>query len=186
MSVHVAPIVSPGAYFDAILPLVDAKKQLRVTSTSEDTLITRFRNAAIGAVQRDTNLRLGPTVGIVVTYDDFDDAGLQLPLGPIATAVVTGVGYVDGSGVGQAVGSWRVTAGGRVVPAIGAAWPTGSNVTVTYDAGFPADALPEEAVTAVLLLTAHFYHNREAAGPVEMLPAPLAFNMMCDQLREYR
>lgn len=177
---------APGAgYGDALLPLPALKAWLRVDGDDEDELITALRDVAINAVEQYANLRMGPCQGLQATFQAFGRS-MRMGLDPVATLVVTAVSYLDRTGVSVDLtdGDWRIGSDGALLPAIGAQWPTGSTVRVTFDVGFPADTCPPSLITAAKMFAAHLYSNREAvvfSGTAGELP--LGFCMLCDPYR---
>jgi hypothetical protein len=101
----------------------------------------------------------------LITY--FDVAGVQLTLDPSNY-------YLDNS-----------TEPARLIPANGAYWPSveiyqPGAVKITYTCGSYGDGVtintcPQNVFTAVALLTAHFYGNREGNQPI-----PDAFYRLLD------
>jgi uncharacterized phiE125 gp8 family phage protein len=182
------PIANDPSYFEGIISLAGAKQHLRLGSgADEDAIITGYRNAAIGAVEKETNLRLGRTTGLRVRSDGFDSCGMMIPVGPVSTVEVTGIEYTDADGTGATVSAWRFGADGMLWPATGASWPSGSDMTVTFDAGFEDYERPDELVSAALLMLGHLYKTREAVNTGNIVATyPLGFQALCDMCREYR
>ena len=79
--------------------LEEAKAQLRVMHTSEDTLISRLISAATRHIERIVDLSL-TTRTYRLTLDAFSDY-IELPRGPVQS--VTSVQYVDADGETQTV-----------------------------------------------------------------------------------
>lgn len=97
-------------------------------------------------------------------------AVLYIPRPPLVS--VASVKYYDPDGVLRAVDptTYFVSAGmgARVQPVIGNVWPVVrpqiDGVVVRYTAGYPdATAVPEVIKSAIRLLVAHWYNNREAS-----------------------
>lgn len=189
MILQLTPQAMPAGYGEGLLPLAACKAHLGFIDadvTEFDGLIAALRDAAVDAVERYTNLFLAPRVGVVAKFSCFGGT-MRLGRGPDATVIVTAVAYPGSDGVliEMAEGSWRVLAGGKLSPAIGAVWPVSyGDVTVTFDAGFADSACPPGLLTAAKMFLAHLYANREAvvsSGVTAELP--LGFRMLCDQHR---
>jgi uncharacterized phiE125 gp8 family phage protein len=183
------PSAPADGYGETLLPIVALKSWLRVDTNDEDDLIAALRDVGINAVEQYANLRIGPCAGLVVTFDRFGPR-MRVGIGPAATVVVTGITYLDSSGASVVIapGGWRVGQDGGIMPAIGTCWPRcGSEVAVTFNAGFPADTCPPGLITAAKMFAAHLYANREAvvtsSTSVSSSELPLGFTMLCDQHR---
>jgi uncharacterized phiE125 gp8 family phage protein len=182
------PIDLVEGYGEGILSLANAKAHLRVDAdyTDDDDLIGLLRDAAIDAVEKYCNLRLDRTTGIVARFEGFGP-GMRMGVGPEATVDVTGISYVGSAGEPVTVdaGGWRLDVLGRVIPAVGGAWPsTYGPVTVTFDAGYTDANRPAALVQAARFMLAHLYSQREAvlsSGTGGELP--LGFRFHCDRYR---
>lgn len=182
------PVDLVADYGEGILSLADAKAQLRVDAdyTVDDELIALLRDAAIDAVEKYCNLRLGRTSGMVARFEGFGP-GMRMGVGPEATVDVTGVSYIDSAGSAVAVdaGGWRLDVLGRVIPAVGGSWPvTYGPVTVTFTAGYTDANRPPALVQAAKFMLAHLYSQREAVlvGTISG-ELPLGFRFHCDRFR---
>lgn len=182
------PVDLVEGYGEGILPLADAKAHLRVDADYfvDDDLIGLLRDAAIDAVEKYCNLRLDRTEGMVARFEGFGP-GMRMGVGPEATVDVTGVSYIDSSGVTVSIdtGGWRLDVLGRVIPAVGSAWPTTYGpVTVTFDAGYTPANRPPALVQAARFMLAHLYSQREAVltGTISG-ELPLGFRFHCDRFR---
>lgn len=157
----------------------EAKAQMRVVSSADDTLIA----ALIVAARQQAENILGRALMQQTwqkTLDEFPDA-IELPYPPIQS--VTTLDYVepDGTTVTLAAGSYVVDTAsepGWIVPAYGYDWPDTREqinaVIVTYVTGYAdAAAVPQAIKQWILLMVAHYYENREATVPgVNMTPLP--------------
>jgi uncharacterized phiE125 gp8 family phage protein len=184
------PVDIVEGYGEGILSLADAKAPLRVDAdyTDDDDLIGLLRDAAIDAVEKYCNVRLARTTGIVARFEGFGP-GMRMGVGPEATVDVTGISYIDSAGepvtVDGATNGWRLDVLGRVIPAVGAAWPsTYGPVTVTFDAGYTDANRPAALVQAARFMLAHLYSQREAVltGTISG-ELPLGFRFHCDRYR---
>jgi uncharacterized phiE125 gp8 family phage protein len=157
-----------------------AKAQLRVTHTSEDTLIAQYIASAQAWIERYTGLLLVEDT-VVDTFTAFGDY-LELSRGPFVE--LTSIAYVDTAGDDQTVSAARVRDGRIYAPDGG--WPTigdYTTITATYVAGFDAYTLPEELVQAQLLLIAHWYQHREAVAEGTFNEVPLAVEALAGPFR---
>lgn len=160
-----------------MIDLATAKQHLRVETADEDALIGVYLGAAKAAVETSTSRILEARI-VTQTVAGFAgaDSPIRLWWGPVSGAVT--IAYDDSNGVTQALADYRLVEGpsARVLPAYGEIWPVAQagpgTVRLSYTAGYAVNEVPPELDQAVLLLTAHFYANREAvvagAGASEM------------------
>jgi uncharacterized phiE125 gp8 family phage protein len=185
MLFQLTPAAMPDGYGEAVLSVDACKAHLGITPDviEFDDLIAALRDASIDMVEKYTNLFLGPRADVIATFSAFCTP-MRLGRGPEATVSVTGVSYIgsDNAAVALETGDWRIDAIGGVVPAINARWPASYGpVTVTFDAGFPADECPPTLLAAAKMFLAHLFTNREAvvtSGASGELP--LGFRMLCN------
>jgi uncharacterized phiE125 gp8 family phage protein len=160
----ITPAALPDGYGEAIVTVAQVKAWLRVIADDEDALIETLRDMSIDLVEKAGNLWLGPRPDQTATFAGFGP-GMRIGTGPAAALSVTAIDYIDSAGVEAAIdeGGWTVDAGGGVVPFPSSTrWPIGAGaVTVTFDAGYPADAVPAALKGAVMMFAANLYANRE-------------------------
>jgi len=179
------PMAMPDGYGDALLSLDAAKLHLRVDDSAEDDLIEVLRDAALQLVEKVCGVRLGVVEGIVATFPAFG-RGMQLGVGPVPTVAVTAVSYVacDGETIALSNDSWRLSVDGALVPAPGTSWPEGGPVTVTFNAGYAADACPAPLIAAAKLALGYLYAMRDVAMEGEANGGmPAAFGLLCNAYR---
>jgi uncharacterized phiE125 gp8 family phage protein len=150
--------------------LADMKLHLRIESAVEDDddLITSLITAATKWCE-DYQGRKYVTQTVVEKFDAFPEVFRPLYVPLIA---VTSIGYTDEDGNGQTVESSvydvdTTSERGRIALAYSQSWPSIRDVvnavTLTYTAGYgDASAVPDTIKTAIKLLVAHWYENREA------------------------
>ena len=186
MHFELQPGILPVDYGEGILSLADAKAHCRVLGSHDDDLIAALRDSAVDLVEQMTNLYLARRTGLTWYGSGF---GPRMVLGRGPATVVTGVSYIGEGGVVTpiATNGWQVAPGGRVLPAFGACWPADieGGVTIIFDAGF-TDVAREAAglVTAVRMMTAHLYDNRDAVvtGTIAT-EVPLGVKALCASRR---
>lgn len=172
------------------ISLADAKAQLRVTSSSEDALITSFINAASLQVEKRCGFVAGQR-DETFTFDRFGRQ-LELRLRPVDLDTIEVV-YLDPNGDEQSFTDIRVLEKDgtvRIVPAIRTCWPTTActpgAIKVTANVGFEvidddgAAAAPENVKHAVRVCVARWYQDREQG------PLPNAFFELLDDDRATR
>lgn len=147
------------------ITLAQAKEFLRVTQTSEDTLITAFVAAAIGWVEKYVGQKFSVTT-VTETLDEFP-AWIDVTTRPLGS--VTSITYVGNDGQVATVVDPQVV-GNRIYPPEDG-WPgrkLRTPIVVTYTAGLAT--MPEDLRVAALLLIGEFYDKRSAsAEPSEMV-----------------
>jgi uncharacterized phiE125 gp8 family phage protein len=179
-----ATIATPAT--DPIVTDVEAKAQLRVDHSDEDTLIGSIRQAACAHVELYCGVRFNSQT-LTLKCDAFADFA-RLPEGPIAS--ITSITYVDVDGATQTLATsvYELRADGyeaAIVLKFNQSWPTprvGSQITVTAVAG--AAAAPADVKAATLLLIGHLYANREAAGEA-LAVIPMGVDALLANHRRY-
>lgn len=192
--------------------LPHAKQHLNVDTDDDDQIIERYIRAAIGFVQRRTAKALAPTTYLYTTdnwpiteYDGGWYRGIELPLSPVRSVV--SVHYLDEDDaeiqVEEADYSTIITAEGALI-LFQDTWSVPSSfsqrpdsVRVVFEAGYddPATSgsgddpnlhLPAEAELLVLMLTAHWYQNREAVSPESLQAVEISADALLAALKSYR
>jgi uncharacterized phiE125 gp8 family phage protein len=150
------------------LTRTEAKLHLRVTASTEDTLIDSLILAARERVEEMSSRSI-----VTRTYDYYLDCWpscdfILLPMPPIQS--ITSVTYIDSAGVTQTMTAsdyYLAASSGKLVLKTGESWPTATlrglgSITIRYVAGYgAATASPGWAKHAMRLLIAHWYMNRE-------------------------
>lgn len=141
-----------------------AKAHCRVTSSSEDTLITQYLNAAKAWVEKYTHKKMTASTSVSQVFDAFpgDPFAFLLAWGPDPASVE--VSYTDENGDAQTITNARLV-GYKVYPPLNTDWPAieaNSAITVSYDVGY--STVPSELDSAVLLLVGEYYDNRTAGA----------------------
>ena len=183
--------------------LAQAKKQCRVTFTTDDDylalLITAARERCEGEIDRafltstwDYSVERFPLVENDDTLWRFVQNPIIIPKGRVSS--VTSVSYVtlDGTTTTLVQGTnymARTGDPGAVYPYPNTyVWPTPRSqldaVTVRFVAGYgaTADSVPSAVKLAVLMYVAHLYNNREATTNVAMSEVPMGVgNLLASQ-----
>lgn len=157
-----------------IISLARAKQFLRVTQSSEDSLITSFIHAATAWVENYTGIRLGISTftEVLESFPDWIDV-VNRPL-----VSVTSVAYTDANGDLATVTGLRVVRNRIFPPEAG--WPSPKPETpiqVTYQAG--ELVTPPDLEAAILLLVGEFYDRRSSDAK-----APEMVEMLCRAYRQ--
>ena len=147
--------------------LTEAKAQVRVTGTSEDTLITNLIKAAREYCENVTGRALASQT-LELLLDRFPPGGFELPMPPLQS--VTSIKYTNSDGDESTVSAedYIVDADrqiGRVILGYGKSWPSftpypSNPIRVRYVAGYTS--APQSIKQAMLLLIAHWFANRES------------------------
>lgn len=157
--------------------LDDAKRQIRISSDDEDTLIQGYIEAATEYCQQYQWAQY-ITASFAQRSDFFPPsiAPITLYRAPLDLSVnQVVIQYLDPSGNTQTFSStlYKVDpyiVPPLIVPAYGQFWPVPrwhiNDVTVTYDAGYGATAstVPAPIRQAIMMLVSHWFWNREASG----------------------
>lgn len=168
-TVLVSDGADPGPQAEPI-SLAEAKKHLRVDSSTDNALIEDAIAAAREWVEGYTGLVLTRRV-VSERLSRFADH-TKLRAWPIAVDQPITMTYRDTAGTTQAIADAQLVAAARpglLYPADGARWPNGSTVfgdiVVTFTAGYedPAD-VPMILKRALLTMLTAFYEDREGGA----------------------
>ncbi len=177
----------------SILTLAEVKTHLRVDHSNEDTHITRLRDAAVVWCQEFTRRQfINATKTLVM--DGFP-AVIYPPVSSLVSVTTVSYEAPDNTTTTLSSSGYDVDITrepGRIVTAFGESWPATraeiNAVTVTYVAGYGAstDDTPDAIKTAVLMLIAHLYENRESvilAVRIEPFEVPMGVKMLLGPYR---
>ena len=167
----VAPTTQP-------VPLEVAKEHLRIApdDTSLDTEVGRLIRSATARAEKITQRALAVQSWRLI-LDKFPRGPILIPLPPLKS--VEAITYTDASGAEQVLDESAYVVNpfeliGQVTPAMGKCWPVTAQQAMSLRVDFTAgyDVVPEDIVSAILLLIGHFDQNREAAttGTMSVLP----------------
>lgn len=143
--------------------LTQAKAQLRVDHSDDDTLIASLIKAARAHIEAACAVRFSARTGVSFKCDGFSDLA-RLPEAPVSS--ITSITYIDAAGASETLPTtvYEVRADGLdvgIVLKTDQTWPTiqsGSRVTVTAAIGYAT--APDDICHALLMLIAHWYENR--------------------------
>jgi len=158
-----------------LVPLADAKQQLRISSTYDDTNVTRALETARKEVEADINKAILNTVFTMKL--DYFPSEIYLPMGRIQS--VAAVKYTNSDGVEQTLTSdvdYKVVIGetdARIVEVNG--WPTDVNedlnsvIEIEYTAGYGISSNAETKTLeyAILLKLSQLYYNLDMSVAYE-------------------
>lgn len=176
--VTTAPSVEP-------VTVAEAKTQLRIDGSSEDTLIGNYITVARQTLEVLMR-RAFITQTITLKYDSFPTE-ILLPRPP--AIAVTSIQYVDTDGATQTWSSSEYTVDSQIepasiVPAYDEDYPNTraepNAVTVVYTAGYGTSTtdVPESIRLAIRLLVGSYYENREATSIAKVNDLPLGIQML--------
>jgi uncharacterized phiE125 gp8 family phage protein len=157
------------------LTTTEAKAFCRVEHSTEDALFTSLIAAARSFVERDAGLAL-VSQGWQVLFDRWDERGLRLRPHPFAD--LDSVEVWDGTAfVAQDLAGFQVVSGRPAlllpVDAIAPATPMRARqgIRIGYTAGFgeAATDVPDDILTAMKQLVAHWYEQREPTAVTQSL-----------------
>lgn len=168
--------------------LADARLHLRVTDTSEDTLIASLTTAAREYCEHYLQRSIGSQT-LELALDEFPDGAIDLPRSPVTA--ITSLKYIDTNGTEQTLAPSAYTLDtfshtSWVIRAYGTEWPetldAANVVRVVYVAGA---ATPPATVKAAMLLTiGHLYENRESTVIGQTaIELPLGVKALLDTVR---
>lgn len=175
-----APSASP-------ISLAEAKAQMRVEGSDDDTIIQRLIDAAVAFV--DVQGVLGFAM-ITQTWGEWvgqSPGTVMLSLGPVQS--VSAIKYYDTDGTLQTATLSDFNVFGTpnritISPKSGKAWPTtqmrDDAIKIEYVIGYgdAASDVPQTIRHAILMLVAHWYENRETSSEKQMQDLPYGFMEM--------
>jgi uncharacterized phiE125 gp8 family phage protein len=165
LKIITAPITEP-------VSLAEAKLHLRVTTDTDNTLITSLISAARIHCENITNRALASATFELV-MDTFPEK-IVLPMSPVES--ITSIKYTDSDGIETTLAATEyilyTSEPAVVIPDYDVSWPSFTEyplgaVKVRYVAGYRAastDAslhIPEAIKQAILLIISTLYENRE-------------------------
>jgi len=176
-SVITAPTTEP-------ITLAEAKLHLRVNNSLEDSLITAL---IIAARQWVENYSMRPlmTQTLQANYDSIIDKEIRLNKFPIQS--ITSVKYIDLNGNEQTINSSNYTTDlirpiGRILlENIPSMKNTLNAFKIRFVAGYTsADLVPKTYRSAMLLLIAHLYENKQQAQSQALTEIPFGIKVLLD------
>ena len=175
-------LVTPPA--DSVVSLGEAKRHLRVDHDDDDDVIQLYIGAVVSHLDGPSGW-LRRALAPQEWAETFPALTLVQPLGLAPVMGVTGVTYRNPDGVTVVVdpGDYSVI-GGTIVYREGFQAPDVATapdpVTITYESGY--DEVPGAIRSAVLLMVADLYANREAKVASSQVANPSA-RMLLDPYR---
>lgn len=181
-----APSVEP-------VTTTDQKSWMRVDASDEDTLIGSLAAASRAYFEMGTNRQL-----ITATWEykitNFPAGEITLPISPVQS--VTSITYVDNDDATQ---TWTAsdyvvdtsnlpcrirTAANKDYPSDNRGEPY--DITITFVAGYgdAASDVPDGCKTAIKMLAANWFENRESNAPITLTPVPMAYNALIWQFKD--
>lgn len=162
--------------------LADCKQQARLDTTADDSLVTGYIYAATNYILNSRNLQL-LTATFTATLNEWTDNVITLPIVPVSS--ITSITYLDTTGTQQTLETdqYLVTNIGNdkspciITPLLGEQFPDGTNIVVTFTAGYGAslDNSHKDIWAAILLWVADKWQNRETTGQNDK-EIPYGFN----------
>ena len=169
------------------------KEWMREDTSDEDSLIGNLAAASRAYVEMSTNRQM-----ITATWQykvsSFPSSGdIVLPISPLQS--VTSITYVDTNDDTQTWSSALYTVDtasdvGRVRPIYNEDYPESrgyaQDVIVTFVAGYgdAASDVPDRALTAIKLLAANWFENRESNAAVSLQEVPMALHTLIWSLKD--
>lgn len=156
-----------------------AKKHLRIApdDIDQDDEVGRLIRAATAHVEKITQRSLLSQSWRLV-LDCFPPCALLIPRPPLVS--VEAIAYTDVAGQEQLLDESTYLVNpyemiGRVTPAQGRRWPATARQAMSLRVDFTAgySTVPEDIVSAILLLVGHFDQNREAATAGALAEIPM-------------
>lgn len=176
------------------ITLQKAKAQLRLDVDTEDDLLRGYIKTAREWIEGQTRRGLITQTWDLHIDDDWPwqkgQPYISLPLNPLAS--VTSITYDDGSSPRPTLAADQYTASARahgsfIVPAYGVTWPSvrcvPSAIIVRFIVGTAATGVPNALQTAIAMLVAHLYENREASAAKALTAVPFGVESLVSPFR---
>lgn len=169
----------------------EAREHLRISHTSENSLIDAYIEAARLYVEAFTKRQL-MTATWLLKLDRFPTREIRVPLPPLSS--VTSVTYTDENGDAQTWSSALYQTDldsepGRIKPIEGETFPstqlgTYATVTVEFVAGYGgASAVPKRFTQAIRMMVGHWFEFREPVIEGRAMKVPMAVDALLNQDR---
>ena len=170
--ISIEPTVEP-------ISLVEAKSQIRVDISDDDTLISSYIKAS--RIDCEDFLNRQMITATWELYLDFFPSIIYLPRPPLQS--VSSIKYYDSDDILQTISSSDYIVDtksfqGRIVEASSYSWPSTYDkpnaVIVTFVCGYGDEGsdVPETFRQAIRLLVGHYYENREETQIIQMRELP--------------
>ena len=193
---------------DEVVTLAEARAHLRVDaygsppeSADDDWIEAQipaaraYCEAYLGRALAPRTMELATNAFPGVAVESPPGACLVLPFGPAVS--VEWIRYTDSDGVEQTLDSATYEIDAYAVPSrlvltYGSTWPTArsalNSVRVRYVTGYVSESespathpvIPKAARSAVLMMLAHLFENREATGTDKLVEVPLGVQSLLD------
>lgn len=159
------PLTVTTAPATDVLTLAEAKAQLRISTSGDDTLITSLNTAAGNLIEKRCR-RAFVTQTLTLTLPDWPGDGIELPRPPLQS--VTHVKYYTGDTLTTLSSSTyhveTAPAPGRVTLKDGQSWPSIDTrpdaIEIQYVAGYGAQGVvPEQLKAAIRLQLESFWEG---------------------------
>ncbi len=166
----------------AVVDAATVMSHLRVSDAGEQTIIESYRDAATRMCEQHTGYAIGQQRWRL-SLSAFSGRSIRIPLPPLVS--VQSVKYYDLSGTLQTVDSSNYYVDpnqllGEVTIKPGMNWPATLNrsdaVMIEFTCG--NSSVDADIVAAILLMTGHFYENREAVTGFTLSELPFGVSSL--------
>lgn len=175
----------------SLVTLAEAKDHLEIDHSDKDTYITSLVAAASQMIDGAEGMVGKPVGQQTVTYSikDAPSNDIYLPIFPVKS--ITSISYIDTDGNSQSIGTSDFRLIGNEDYAVietvdGYEWPSVFDrqdaITFTLLCGF--DVVPDALKHACLMLVAHWFENREAAGEQSIRGIDFAVDALVNRYRK--
>lgn len=173
-----------------VISAAEAKAWLKITDTSEDSVIDMLIAGVRAACQKKTKFAIGSQVW-QMALDAFPEQ-IQLEHAPLIS--ITSIQYYDSAGALQTLASDQYALDdfrdpAWIVPAVDVSWPDTYNtvnaVRVNYTVGYTAANIPRQLKLWMLSNIGHFHANREIFSSAGLLDARTIVDGLLDGERRW-
>lgn len=177
-------LITPPAAEPFVLD--DVRQALRLDHDTDDTLVMRLGQTARRLIERRLGLAVADQVWRL-THEGRADDPLTLRPGPVREITSVELRYGDAPHV--ASDEWRFIRSRPSKVEITAPRTSGGawleEVRITFASGrTDLSGVPADLVQAIMMLTAHYYENREAVAEGRYVAVPAGVETILQSLRE--
>lgn len=173
----IGPTSTPAA-----VELEAAKLHLRVDNQEEEFLIMSLIVAATQMAEHELGRALVAQEW-TLKLDKFPSGCIHLAMSPVQSIV--SIRYVDAYGVAQELTEYELV-DSPSTPLLNGAWPEGSDVVITFKAGFgEIEDVPKSIQQWILAHVGNMYANRESTIDKQILVTPFIARLL-DRYRIWR
>jgi uncharacterized phiE125 gp8 family phage protein len=181
-------VITPAS---AVLTLAEMRLHLRLDTVGgvhpDDTLISSLLSSAVQYCEHYTQRSVGSQT-LELALDAFPDGPISLPKGPLQS--VTSVSYVNTAGTTTtlsntlyAIDDYGLEA--WLITKYGTSWPDTEGSANCVKVRYVAGSIEPAVKSAILLILAHLYENRENSSVLQLKSLPMGVDSLLDTVKAW-